>query len=75
VRSWLDVPTFATRRVARIEEIHLGGSLRKAERKRSDGRPGRRWEDNIKWILSICDWGMERINILKANVFFTYHQI
>ena len=38
--------------------------MRNAERKRPVGRPGRRWEDNIKRILNICDLGegLDRIN-------------
>jgi hypothetical protein len=37
----------------------------KSEGKRPLGRPGRRWEDNIKWILKKWNGGMDWVDVVQ----------
>jgi hypothetical protein len=41
---------------------------RKAEGKRPQGRPGHRWEDNIKWILKVEWGGLDLIDLAQDKV-------
>jgi len=37
----------------------------KSEGKRALGRPGRRWENNIKWIFKKWIWGMDWVDLVQ----------